>query len=293
MPNRILVRRTGALGDVISITPILHRLRIENPDAYIVVETRYDQVFIGHGWKNHDVDYVVHQASTDFDRIIDLDMVHERDRRSHPIDAYMKITFGDTKGDKTYILPLDESETTVKLNVDFNKRITFAMNKSWQNRTIPLHVWQGLAEKLIADGYVIIALGTHIDQVLSPDLKAIVYTYDRLNLYQQAMLIHQSRCFVAGPSGLYTLSGVTETPTVVFQTINRPEHIINYHHGKLGWNTTVLWADVPCRGCTEEEGPVTWMGCRVGDYRCLNTFTVEGAYQAVREAIAGDLRAKI
>jgi ADP-heptose:LPS heptosyltransferase len=35
----ILVRRTGAFGDVIDTTPVVRRLREENPDAEIDVDT--------------------------------------------------------------------------------------------------------------------------------------------------------------------------------------------------------------------------------------------------------------
>ena len=37
--ERISVRRTGAFGDVIDTTPVIRRLRQENPDAEIDVLT--------------------------------------------------------------------------------------------------------------------------------------------------------------------------------------------------------------------------------------------------------------
>ena len=43
---RILVRRTGAFGDVICTTPVVRRLRQENPDSEIDVDTQYPQVFL-------------------------------------------------------------------------------------------------------------------------------------------------------------------------------------------------------------------------------------------------------
>ena len=42
----ILVRRTGAFGDVIDTTPVVRRLRQENPDAEIDVDTQYPHVFL-------------------------------------------------------------------------------------------------------------------------------------------------------------------------------------------------------------------------------------------------------
>jgi hypothetical protein len=41
----ILVRRTGAFGDVIDVTPVARRLRNENPDAEIDVDTQYPSSF--------------------------------------------------------------------------------------------------------------------------------------------------------------------------------------------------------------------------------------------------------
>ena len=80
---RIVLRRTGAFGDVLEATPIVARLRDEFPDAEIDFATQYPAVF-----KNHPA-----RVGTDprgnYDRFIDLDGTFERLlRKVHPVDAY-------------------------------------------------------------------------------------------------------------------------------------------------------------------------------------------------------------
>ena len=71
----ILVRRTGAFGDVIDTTPVVRRLRHENPDAEIDVNTQYPRVSLN---SPHRVGL---KRDIAYDRVIDLNMAFERNLR--------------------------------------------------------------------------------------------------------------------------------------------------------------------------------------------------------------------
>ena len=92
---RILVRRTGALGDVVLATPIVRRLKRENPDVEIVVQTAYPDVFKGNP---HVADVVLPSLKVPPEPIwrhVDLDLAYERRPRMHIVEAYMREAFGE------------------------------------------------------------------------------------------------------------------------------------------------------------------------------------------------------
>ena len=91
--KRILVRRAGAFGDVICVTPVMRRLRNENPDDEIDVDTQYPDVFLNNP---HRIGFMRDVA---YDRVIDLDMAFERNlRRVGIVESYMEVAFGDRRG---------------------------------------------------------------------------------------------------------------------------------------------------------------------------------------------------
>ena len=90
---KILVRREGAFGDVLDTTPVIRRLRQENPDAEIDIETAYPQVYAG---SLHRIGLA---RDITYDRIINLDMAFEnRLRKVGIVESYMEVAFGDRNG---------------------------------------------------------------------------------------------------------------------------------------------------------------------------------------------------
>lgn len=278
--TRILVRRDGAFGDVLIATPITRRLRLEDPDAVIDIATSNGSVFEGSGWRNADINNVVSPDITPFgyDRVIDLNMAHERNRRIHQIDSYMEVAFGDRLGPKQIIFP---SGNAPDLGVDWSKVVTIHPNTSWESRTIPGLLWERLVAMLTDAGLIVVTLGTTRDKVIP----GTIDTRSKLNLLQQASAIQHSRAFVCGGSGLFMLSGATSTPTVVFLTISRAEHCLPFRNDILGDGYFPLIPDIECYGCNEEYGPVTFVGCLRKDFACVSLFTADQAFGATMKAI--------
>ncbi|MDE2232563.1 MAG: glycosyltransferase family 9 protein [Patescibacteria group bacterium] len=292
---RILVKRRGALGDVIISTPIVARLRREYPDAFIDIQTSNEAVYQGQNWKNPHINGVSQIALNQYDKIIDLDMAHETRRRMHQIDAYMEAAFGD-RGEcdgKTYSkqahFPIGEPPRSLG-NLDWSKVVTIHPNTSWQNRTVPIDLWQKVADHLIESGYTVIVLGTRIDKPITQVGNRIIDTRDRLNLYEQAAVIAASRTFVCGGSGLFMLAGTTETPIVVFLTISRAEHCLPFRHEEMGWNCYPIVTSVPCYGCNENQAAVTFVGCDRGDYGCISSFSADMVMSKIEESLINDKR---
>lgn len=282
---RILLRRWHALGDTIASTPVAHRLRLENPDAEIDIDTICPTAYAGPGWKNPHINNVGRQG--EYDRMINLDMVTESNRRIHFIDAYMEAAFGDRNGPKEIIFPLGPPPD---LGVDWDRVIIIHPNNSWQSRRMPVHWWQAISDKLVAAGYTIMVLGTHIDN--PPHGSGIIDTRDQLNLWQQARAINAAAAAFLGQSGLFILAAATETPIITPLTISRYELTVPFRRGELGWNCHALKHDLPCYGCNEEYGPVTYVGCLRNDYACIGLLEkqVDLGVELTLKAIAEDKR---
>lgn len=267
----ILVRRSGALGDCLCVTPILKRLRKENPDAFIGIQTAYPAVFQG----GLTLDGI--NVEREWDRVIDLDMAHETRRNMQAIDAYCEAAFDDhgEAMDKSIVFT---SGTTPSLGVTWSRTIAVHANSSWRNRTMPNEWWDEVCAALACHGYSVIALGTGIDHC-PPGVRD---TRDKLPLHQQAAAIGASRLFICGASGLFILAAATDTPVIVPLTINRPDTALPWRYGRQGGGFHPLVADVPCIGCSERAGPVTSLGCEIDTYECIGTIS---ATQAVITAM--------
>lgn len=288
--TKILLRRTGALGDVALSTIVAARLRKRfGPEARIDFQTSFPAPYIGAGWKNPDTDNVIDHSGDGYDHIVDLDGAHENRRNVHQADAYMEAAFGDHNGDKRVVLPLKDKPPFSE-QIDWTRVVTIHPNSSWLSRTIPQKTWQSLATRLAKSGYIVLVLGTSIDQKIEGE--GIFDTRSKMSLRDQMTAIHFSRVFVCGGSGLFTISGATDAPVVVFLTISKAEHCLPYRYGQLGYNYFPLIPKVDCYGCNASSSyqGATYVGCLRDDYACTTEFTADQAFEMTLLAMREDKR---
>lgn len=275
-----LVRRDGAFGDVLLTTPIMRRLRTENPNALIAVLTSYPGVFAA----NPDIDWAGASANPGhYDRVIDLNGAYEkRLRRVHPVDAYMEETFGDCAGDKTVVLARAE---VPDLGIDWGRAIVIHPARSWRNRTLSVAFWTETARHIASAGYVPAVIGTAREPQIEGAKDARGGTPQ-----QQATMIQAACAFVGSDSGvLGGLLPATDTPAVGLLTISTGAVCAPYRHGELGWRFRTIAARVPCYGCgLRMSEPTTEFGCERGDYACVEAFDAqEVAAAAIAMAALG------
>ena len=270
----ILVKRSGALGDVLSATPVITRLRKLYPNARIVVHTAYPDIF------KHN--FAVNEINTlhEWDLNIDLDGAHETRRALNAVDAYMEVAFGDHGNcitDKSVVLNYSKIETTEPF-------VAIHPNKSWDNRTMPNYWWDEVVSGIRTAGYQIAVLGTNIDYCPQGE---VLDLRSRLNLEEQAAHIGAAKVFICGASGLMILAAATSTPVIVPLTINSAQSALPWRSGGQGLGYFVLEAQVPCFGCSALATPgATFVGCEsslkdsdLGDYACIKTIKAQDAIQ--------------
>jgi ADP-heptose:LPS heptosyltransferase len=266
---RIVVRRSGALGDVLETTPIIARLRADNPDAEIDVATHYETVFRDDNNVNSTKPY------GEYERAIDLDGTFEKLlRKVHPIDAYSEAAFGDRKTPHKILFNFNPLGKEVRKLVGTNFVVLHAC-RNWPIRTLPVDWWQELIHTLNARDYTVVLTGTlqdHESLVGVLDLRA------KLRLDEQAALIDAARCFVCSESGPMILAQATSTPVIAMLTMAAPFSPVHETASTLD----VVMANVPCAGCSEFlPEPTTYFDCKHDpaskEFRsCVQSFSVQG-----------------
>jgi ADP-heptose:LPS heptosyltransferase len=272
MNENVLLRRNDAMGDVIMTTPVAARLRhLLGPDSIINIETRQLGVYVN----NPHVNGVnVPEPAGGYQRVIDLDLAYERRPRMHAVDAFMLQAFSDTSwpAKQTFMhkAPVADLPT-----LPWHGAVALHAAKSARNRTFPPRFWGAVLDGLRSAGLLPVMLGAR-DDYSAPDKEGVVDLTHRLSIQQIAGVIERCSCFISGDTGLLQVAGSTTVPIVGIYTSVRPEYRMPWREGILGWRVTALVPALDCIGCAADEPPpVTAVGCRRGDYACVEANMIQ------------------
>lgn len=277
MQKTITVRRSGALGDVILTTPVIRRLRAENPDAWIEVETAYPDVFA----KNPHVNAVNGKEAV---RLINLDLAYETSPDLHIVRAYMMTAFSD------YGIP-DELQQEVfqnrrKVFEQYPERPYVAIHAAqagWRNRTLPRSTWKRVIEGLRKEGLFPVLVGTERDML---DDGVQITRFCSTNIRAHAQLIQSCRAFIGSDSAMLHIAGATDVPIIGVFTCAMPHTRLPWRHGELGWNCDAVVPPISCTGClARREPPVTTEYCERGDTACVKRVDPDEIVKAALQLI--------
>ena len=275
------VHRTGALGDVILTTPIVRRLKELYPEKEIWISTICPDAY----WNNPRVAKVVRsKGEIASDVIFDLDLVYEKDPKRLITSAYAEAVFGsddfDLKPEMWSTTQNFVRARSMLSGIDFTKDkvIVIHMAVSWPNRTWPREKWMNVIRGLSAQNYRVVVIGRGSD--FKADLYGGVYNLnDILNVQEIREVIRNAGCFVGMDSGMIHVAQTTSTPIVGMFTCAKAEYRISRYE-----NVTPLIPSVDCYGCLHEQAPpVTFVGCKRGDLKCLTDITPEMVVNAIKK----------
>jgi len=278
MVTRILVRRAGAFGDVVDVTPIVRRLRSENPDAEIDIDTQYPGVFL------NNPNRVGLKREIAYDRVIDLNMAYERYLcRVGVVESYMEAAFGDRNGSSQLEMVYPPPP---EFGLDWSLAITMHPARSWPQRTLPVEFWVDLANILAKRGWIVLCIGTRQDWGFNG--QRVLDLRDRFDMQMQASVIGASRAFICSESGPMILAQVTDVPIVALHTMGFPEFTARERHGVKGWRFHPISSPIECVGCSHRlSEPSTYFSCERGDNKCVTLFDAATIADAV-EGAAGE-----
>jgi ADP-heptose:LPS heptosyltransferase len=255
-PKSILLIRSGAIGDLLLLTPAIRALRVKHPDAQIWLSCfkRHWDIFAQ--GDTHFVEYPLPTSElAQFDLIISLENVVElsTEKGQHATDAFAE-ALGVTVTDYRPVYRVTEEERAWWANrlgaskAPNQKRVALHLHASAQVRGYPLAQWVEVMKTLVARGWEIMLLGS-MDGVkgVPPAIKDC----SALSFREAAAVLSTCDVFCGVDSSFFNLCPALGVPAIGL-------------FGPVDWRTRIKeWSGQRAlhgEGCT----PCGWTASRAG-----------------------------
>lgn len=263
-PVKILVDRQGALGDCLCVEPIIRGIADKFPNSQIFINTVCPEAFLDNPFIAECGKGIKHKHQ--YDLIIDLNMVYEKNPEKHIVEAYMekaevKLYLYDKIPryyglSKSGISPIDDV-------------FIVCSDNTWKNRMIPLDTWKKFIQ-YVGKNHRIAEVGIHPENYLGVGINLV----GKLPFYDVVKLISTADLFMSWDSGLMHFSQAVGTPIFCFFGCINPKYRIH------DWDTaTVVWLNedqLECAGCHHKlSAPRTFTQCNKDKIYCCENITVE------------------
>lgn len=214
--HSILIKRRGAHGDVLLITPIAEALKQKWGGSTITVATDYPEIFATHPFIK-----AVHtdKAGTDYDHVFELDLAYENQPTTHIVEAYAKVCGVDVANWKLhFFVPKEAREYSQQIMVDEKWIAIHPGPTAWAGRNWPKENFEELAKQLRQQGWHIACIGSGDNWQLE---NANLNLVGKTSLERLAAIIENSDLFIGIDSLPMHLSQAAVRPTIgLFGTIN-------------------------------------------------------------------------
>lgn len=295
-PLNILVKRRGAIGDVIMTTGVVRELKRKyGANAHIYVATDCIEVY-----KNNPhiagtiiVDHIKPEQYSGFDVVYNLDDAYELNRDIHYVDSYFYRVFDNANVNKSVELFPDNADTTrveeLKTQYSLDKYIVVHMrNWHWGAKNISMDVWFDVFIKLFEHDpdLKIVTIGGPTDHSVEHPNFVDLRGNGVLNSQQMMLLCNSARCFVGIDSGPFQCAAASDTQIVALLTHLYPHRIVPYRKWEIGHNATAIQTLEDCAGCNDRQQlPVRQIVCEKGNYPCTNNFDTQAIADAILKTL--------
>lgn len=221
--RRIVLIRSGAIGDLLLLSPCIAPLRERYPDAkiYLCCFDRHEPVIKDFGF-DEELPYPLAASwLKDFDLIIPLENIVElsTEKGQHATDAYAEalgVTVTDYR--PVYKVTEDEAELAARMfcKVDnttntLKKRVALHLHASAQVRGYPIKQWGQVMQTLIERGWEIMLLGA-MDGVR--DAPPAVKDCSKLTFREAAAVLSTCDVFCGVDSSFFNLCPALGVPAI-------------------------------------------------------------------------------
>jgi ADP-heptose:LPS heptosyltransferase len=267
--EKILIRRTMAMGDVLLTTPVIRKLKEENCEAEIYVATEHHEVFKN----NPDVAGVerAFQDTSSFDRIFNLDCCYENTPNRHIVDSYAEACGVTVEDYFPHIYPSKEERELIRYMFPARNYAVIHSGphrgtEPVEGRTVSAELMQSIRAYLEGKGF---------------DIYEVT---DTLPLHRLAAVIEHASLFVGADSGPMHLAQAAMIPTVgIFGAVNPFYRLVNGIPFLQGVSAPAQ--NVGCLGCHHlYEPPMLDSKCiRTGEdfNRCMKRINPEDVFRAI------------
>jgi GT2 family glycosyltransferase len=261
----ILVRRHGAIGDVLMITPILRALKEANREAKIFVETSCPQLLEG----NPNVDHIAeHINPAKFDKVIDLE--YEKTPGRIRIDSMAEQAEVKLKNRKMEVFFPNSGKLNIKPPF-----VAFHTGRSWVNREWPIERFNRVAEWLIKNYYTVVQLGAK--STLSMNVKGVI-DYRGRSWQDVTNILRKSKFFVGIDSACSNLAKAVGCPAFIFYGCVNPSVMLA---DAEEYPIMVNPASLGCFGCRDRSS-TTYIECTQNEPYCLTKLYPEDVYVKIK-----------
>lgn len=261
-PSSILIKRRGANGDVLLLTPVIRALKTKWPNTEIHVATDCGQVLQGNPLVKSIQPYS--RIETRGHVVFDLDLSYEARPEVHIVEAYSDVCGVEVEKDwKLEIKPDFSKENDSK---QIPNSVVVHMGPSWISKTWKQDKWASLLGALLKDSF------------------RVVFYLDSLNTtpQQTAALISRNELFIGIDSFPAHIAQAVGTPSVVLFGSTNPECIL---HPTA--NVIAVQGDQKKVKCIGEHGrrtkPLTNAPPCRGE--CMESITVDMVLEAVEKVL--------
>jgi ADP-heptose:LPS heptosyltransferase len=280
------IRRTGANGDVLFLTPILREIKKQNAEAEITVYTSCPDVLAG----NPDVTSVFNNESENHfapsDRYINLDCAYECRPDMHIIEAYQEVSGVSTDDWRLHLYPGEEARKWAKETVwkEPYAVIHPHIGQPWMGRNPRIPFMAQMSNWLHHRGWKVALLGTYP----TPEIPCDLNLQGKTTLRQAASLVEGAGLFFGVDSALMNFAQASLIPTVgIFGAMNHKNILLPFPFVKA-LTAPPMWCG--CLGChtVYAERPKGSPGRCIreqGDV-CMDRLREEDAIKAIEEVLA-------
>ena len=262
----IIVKRTAAIGDVLLIEPIIRALKFNNPDALILLLTKYTELFKGNPFVDILMKYSYYGENIpDFDieesNVINLDFAYEKIPELSIMSAYKKVAnlsniygtipniylnFSDLKFLRYFLSKFEEKvgKFFVVINIGRKQR---------RDRTLPPDFVREIARFLVEKNYVNSVFFVGSPDNFSPGDYSLELPYVNLvgvtNLSQVAAILSVADLLIAPDTGLIHLASAVGCNSIGIFGMADPGKRVDYAQNLV----YPVFPDVSCRGCLHKK----------------------------------------
>ncbi len=285
---KILLIRSGAMGDVILTTPII-RILHQKFDGLcsINVATRYPEVFRNNPYiEKIFTIQEIRSIEEQFNLIVDLDYSYEKNRKKHITEVYKFYVFGtslDNECMQPELFPNDHDRTVTEAFIETigvpyivcHNRI----DPTQPYRNLSAQYWEDLILKFIDQtNLMVVQIGSkNMDIALNVNKSNLIDARGVFNLQQAHLLIARSQLFLGVDAGPLHIAATTSTPIICFFTI--AHHDVRKPLRSKDTIFKAIFPNIECYGCQDQFKFTEEWYCKKLNFPCKLSFNMKNALQ--------------